>query len=51
LLIGSLLTSTVISIASAFPDNVIAEKVFTTYIGDGTPETDTSDEFQYTGIH
>jgi hypothetical protein len=51
LLIGTLLASTGISIASAFPDNVVAEKVFTTYIGGGTPGTDTYDEFQYTGIH
>ena len=52
LMIGILAASTGVSIASAFPDNVVAEKVFTTYIGvSGTPGTDTYDEFQYTGIH
>ena len=53
LLMGILVANASISIASAFPDNVVSEKVFTTYIVDpvGIEGTDTYNEFQYTGIH
>jgi len=48
--------SAMASIVSAFPDNAVVEKVFTTYIGDtiaqppGTPGTDTYNEYSFTGI-
>jgi hypothetical protein len=48
--------STMASIVSAFPDDAVVEKVFTTYIGDtiaqppGTPGTDSYNEFIYSGI-
>jgi hypothetical protein len=52
-----LVISVLTSLVSALPGQTIAEKVFTTYIGDtlvdpvGTPGTDTYNEYDYSGVN
>ncbi len=48
-----LIASFSVSVVSAFPDDVIAEKTFTTYLVEpyGTPGTDSYNAYGYSGIH